>query len=256
MGGVFINYRNADDPLGAASIRERLVLCFGQENVFRDADSLLPGGHYPTDIRAALWNASVVVAVIGPRWLTLTDETSVRHIDRERDWVRQELATAFTQGIPVLPVLLKDTPADAVMPTAAQLPEEIQKLASIQAIELSHRRMGDDLDRLVVAVSRLSRLSTATALPEQQQVFFAMVDAMEEIPSLATEHDRAAIINRLPRAIANSVAYSARRRTHVMNLLLACRTYPDGVNSLFRLLRAVEGDDCLPLLHLTELAKR
>lgn len=256
MGGVFINYRNVDDPFGAASIRDRLVLCFGRDNVFRDSDSLPPGGHYPTGIRAALWNASVVVAVIGPRWLTLTDETSVRLIDRERDWVRQELATAFTKGIPVLPVLLKDTPANAVMPTTAQLPEEIRMLAHIQAMELSHRRLGDDLDRLVAAVSRLGGLSAATELPDEQQVFFAMVDAMEEIPGLTTEHDRAAIINRLPRAIANSVSYSTRRRAHLMNLLLACRSYQDGVRSLIRLLHAVEGDDCLPLLQLTELAEK
>lgn len=255
VGGVFINYRNVDDPLGAASIRERLVLTFGRENVFRDSDSLQPGGHYPTGIRAALWNASVVVAVIGPRWLTLTDETSVRLIDRERDWVRQELATAFTQGIPVLPVLLKDTPANAVMPTTAQLPEEIRTLASIQAMELSHRRLGDDLDRLVLAVSRLGRLSAPTALPEEQRLFFAMVDALAEIPALATEQDRAAIINQLSRPIADSVAYNSRRRAHVMNLLLACRAHRGGVNHLIQVLLAIEGDDCLPLLQLIELAK-
>lgn len=256
MGSVFINYRNVDDPLGAASIHDRLTLRFGKDNVFRDCVSLLPGAHYPSSIRSALRNASVVVAVIGPRWLTLTDSTAVRLIDREGDWVREELATAFDRGIPVLPVLLKDTPANAVMPKIAELPEKIRQLGTLQAVQISQRRLSDDLDRLVAAVARIGQLRIVGTLSDAQRLFFAMVDLLEEIPGLSTEHDRAAVISRLPRPIASTVAYSTRRWTHLMNLLSACQVYPGGLSGLIGVLQDVDGKECVPLVRLTELATR
>jgi hypothetical protein len=257
LGCVFINYRVVDDPLGAASIYDRLALCFGRDNVFRDCESMAPGEHYPSAIRNALENAAVLVAVIGPRWLTLTDEAAVRLIDRENDWVRQELAYAFRSGIPVLPVLLKDTPANAEMPMVAELPENIRMLATIQAFEISQRRLSVDLERLIASIARIGRVrpvNGGTELSPAQRIFFAMVDALEGMPSLRTEHDRAALINLLPPAIASSVAYSPRRKMHVLNLLSACRDYPDGIASLIRVIRDVDGERCQPLLRLAELA--
>lgn len=249
MGGVFINYRTVDDPLGAALIHDRLALRFGRDNVFRDCVSLAPGAHYPSSIRIALENAAVLVAVIGPRWLTLTDESAVRLIDREHDWVRLELALAFDTGIPVLPVLLKDTPANAVMPMMTDLPVSIRPLATIQALEISQRRLGADLEMLEAAIARFRPVPPASV-----DVFFDMVEALEQVPSLSTEHDRTAMINMLPASIASSVAYSARRRTHAANLLTTCRGYPHGLADLLDVLRRLHGDDCTPLRRLVELA--
>lgn len=248
MGGMFINYRTVDDPLGAALIHDRLALRFGEGNVFRDCVSMTPGAHYPSSIRIALENAAVLVAVIGPRWLTLTDEYAVRLIDREHDWVRLELALAFDTGIPVLPVLLKDTPANAMMPMIADLPASIQPLATIQALEISQRRLTADLELLEAAIARFRPVPKTSV-----DVFFEMVEALEQIPSLSTEYDRTTVINMLPPSIASSVAYSVRRRTHVANLLTTCRGYPNGVAYLLDVLRLMHGDDCIPLRRLVEL---
>jgi hypothetical protein len=256
VGGVFINYRTIDDPLGAASIHDRLALSFGRDNVFRDCVSLTPGEHYPSAIRTALANAAVLVAVIGPRWLTLTDDTAVRLIDREQDWVREELAVAFTAGIPVLPVLLKDTPANAIMPAMAELPTSIRTLATIQAFEISQLRLGDDLERLIAAITQIGSVPARILRSAVHEIIFAMVDALEEVPSLRTEHDRAHVINQLPGSIASSVAYSTRRRTHTINLLNACRDYTGGVKALINLIRRIDGEDCRPLRRLVELAAR
>lgn len=258
MGGVFINYRTVDDPLGAASIHGRLAQQFGMDNVFRDCDSLTPGDHYPSSIRTALESAAVVVAVIGPQWLTLTDGDAVRLIDREHDWVREELADAFQLGIPVLPVLLKDTPANATMPPVTALPESIRKLAGIQAMPVSQLRLIDDLERLTAQVARIVPSPRKPTSPQTvfHDVFFAMVDAMEEVPSLTTEYDRASLINRLPRSIAGNVSYSARRRTHMVNILNACRAYPDGVFALLEQLVRLDGRDCVPVRVLIELAAK
>ncbi|HEX9338429.1 MAG TPA: hypothetical protein VF892_21210, partial [Pseudonocardiaceae bacterium] len=90
--------------------------------------------------------------------------------------------------------------------------------------------------------------------PPARLIFFAMVDALEQIPSLSTEHDRAALINQLPQAIANTVSYSTRRRIQAINLLTACQAYQGGVDSLIDVIRAVDGDHCVPLRRLAELA--
>lgn len=253
VGSVFINYRAIDDPLGAAAIHDRLVLRFGDENVFRDCDSLQAGEHYPSAIRQALHNANVVVAVIGPRWLTLSDATGVRLIDRERDWVREELAYAFSSGVPVVPVLLKHTPADAVAPKMQDLPTDIRQLSTIQTLDVSQRRLGPDLDRLVSAIIRVGSMPIVSVLRPEQQIFFDMVDALEQMPTMSSEHDRATMIAQLPAPIASAVAYSPRRRTHAINVLTACRSYPAGLAILVEVLRAIDGEESNPLPRLAGL---
>jgi hypothetical protein len=158
-GGVFINYRSVDDPLGAAAIHDALARQFGADNVFRDSVSLEAGAHYPSAIRAALAKAAVVVSIIGPQWLTLTDAgTGERLIDRTDDWIRTELALAFKAGIPVVPVLLTDTPANATPPRPTELPPDIRSLGLVQSVEVNQRQLGADLERLIRHVQRVTQL--------------------------------------------------------------------------------------------------
>lgn len=88
---MFINYRAVDNPLGAAGIHDALSARFGANKVFRDSVSLEAGAQYPAAVREALDSSDVLVAIIGPQWLTLRDATGTRLIDREHDWVRREL---------------------------------------------------------------------------------------------------------------------------------------------------------------------
>lgn len=142
--GVFLNYRVKDEPLGAASIYRELAREFGEAQVFRDTDSLHPGDHYPDNIRQALRQSDIVLSLIGPEWLTLRDSDGTRLIDREHDWVRTELADAFECGIPVIPVLLLDTPC----PTKVDLPASINRLATIQAARVGSQSFDEDLENL------------------------------------------------------------------------------------------------------------
>lgn len=152
MSLVFVNYRVADQPLGAAAIHDALARRFGADQVFRDCVSMQAGEHYPTELRQALEKANLLVSVIGPHWLTVAEAgTGLRLIDRTRDWVRGELTRAFQRRIPVLPVLLDG----AEPPRADQLPEGITQLAQIQAMEVSQRRFGDDLERLARRIVQL-----------------------------------------------------------------------------------------------------
>jgi hypothetical protein len=256
MGGVFINYRYVDHPLGAASIGHHLARTFGPELIFRDCDSLDAGTHYPTGIRAALENADVVIAVIGPHWLTLTDpETGIRLIDRPADWVRQELATAFRRKITVLPVLLKDTPESAHPPIPADLPDDIRPLASIQAFEISQRTFGADLAGLT---RQLVRLLPTRADPTQpsRDVFFSLVKALEAVPCLRYEDTRELLVNQLRPAITGAVRYSSQRRAYAMYIIRTCLDHEGGLAELIATIREIDGADSMPLQRLVEIYRQ
>lgn len=164
MGEVFVNYRAKDNPLGAAGIHEMLARRFGGDRVFRDSVSMAAGDQYPQKLRERLERADVLVAVIGPRWNELTDELGVLLIQRDRDWVRWEIARAIERGIPIVPVLLRDTPEDATPPDRAILPASVCKLADYQTFEVSQKRFGADLDRLA---DRLVELVPRLGAPNQ-----------------------------------------------------------------------------------------
>ncbi len=65
------------------------------------------------------------------------------------------MAEALRRGIKVLPVLWQDAPANASLPTADELPDDIRRLANIQALPISRRRLDDDLERLSDKVAQL-----------------------------------------------------------------------------------------------------
>lgn len=255
MGGVFINYRTVDNPLGAATIHDWLARKLGSHQVFRDCVSLDAGTHYPTAIRSALENADVLIAVIGPQWLTLKDpETGTRLIDRPADWVRREIATAFERGIAILPVLLKDTPENAYHPTAAELPVDIRRLATIQALEMSQRRLGADLAHLAKTLAR-SHPALVSGTPPPPEIFYALVAALEALPCLHHEDTRNLLVSQLRPPIAGNVRYSPQRRIHAMNIIRTCLDYEGGLTELIATIRAFEGET-VPLRELVSIAEQ
>lgn len=261
MARIFINYRSIDNPWGAAGIHEWLSRRFTSHRIFRDCASLDAGNHYPTAIMAELEKADLLIAIIGPHWLTAADpETGQRLVDRPTDWVRRELAFAFEHDIPVLPVLLKDTPDDAHHPTATDLPHDIRLLASLQAIDVSQRHLSRDLDNLAQHILRL--LPTSDAPPDRPhptrdlppETLFALVDALEAIPCLATEDTRSVLINQLRPAIAGTIRYSPLRRIHTINLIRTCLDHEGGLAEMIATIRHLEGDESIPLRRLIAVA--
>jgi hypothetical protein len=142
---VFINYRGADSHSYGALLYTELTRQFGNEHVFLDAESIPPGADFVTELLGRVRSARVVLAVIGPRWLTTTDPGGRRRIDDPADWIRRELAEAFTTGVRVIPVLTEQ----AELPTAAELPADIAALSRCQFRRLRYREPTADLARLV-----------------------------------------------------------------------------------------------------------
>jgi hypothetical protein len=265
MGGVFINYRVVDNPLGAAGIHDALVGRFGADNVFRDCVSLQAGTDYPAAIGDALVKSDVLVSIIGPQWLTLTDEaTGERLIDRAHDWVRRELVWAHEKNIQVVPVLLVDTPAHAVQPQADELPPDLRWLAYLQVFEFSQRRFGADLDRLAALLTALAPglmgNGQVRRAPDPQRLassaFDELVEVLEEIPCILNDHTRMLLISRLRPAISGAIPHYSRRRAHVMAILTTCLNYEGGLANLVAAIESIEQADSIPYQRLLATRSR
>jgi hypothetical protein len=77
---------------------------------------------FPDFIRQEIANCKVLIALIGDQWAT--------RIRDANDSVRMEIETAFANQIPVLPVLIGNTP----MPDVNALPTSISAVASQNAV--------------------------------------------------------------------------------------------------------------------------
>lgn len=148
--GIFINYRGTDSQFAANLLHAALAPTFGQERVFLDSASLQPGDDFVDTLLRRVRDSRVVLAVIGPSWLTATAPDGSRLIDNPADWIRRELVEAFRAGAEVIPVLTDH----ATMPTAAELPADIAQLGRTQYQRLGQRSAHTDLPQLVQLLRR------------------------------------------------------------------------------------------------------
>ena len=99
MAKIFISYRREDAPGSAGRLYDRLQQEFGRDNVFIDVNALQPGDDFVKTIGERLSVCEVMIAVIGRRWLTASDERHGRRLDDAGDHLRIELQTALDRGI-------------------------------------------------------------------------------------------------------------------------------------------------------------
>ena len=146
---VFISYRREDSSKWTKSLFSLLADHLGLEQLFFDVENILPGVDFATSILRALHQCDVLLVMIGPKWLELTDETGRRRIDNPLDYVRMEIEESFS-GV-VLPILV----GGAAMPKKEELPEKIQRLSRRQGIELREDSFEDDAARLINRIDEL-----------------------------------------------------------------------------------------------------
>lgn len=165
MSSIFISYRRDDAAAHAGRLHDRLVAAFGHERVFIDIDAIEPGQDFGAVIRRTLDGARLVVVVIGPRWLSAADAAGRRRLDDPDDFVRLEVAAALQRAVAVIPVLV----GGARMPSADELPEDLQPLALRNAVELSDTRFHRDADALIEAAQRhVGAAAGGTVMPAQR----------------------------------------------------------------------------------------
>ena len=81
---------------------------FPAEQIFRDVDSIEPGEDFVERITATVSSCDVLLALIGPQWLKITDEEGRCRLDNPGDYVRVEIETALTRKIRVIPILVDE----------------------------------------------------------------------------------------------------------------------------------------------------
>ncbi len=148
---VFVGYRSDDAPDAAHRLAERLESRFGESSVFLDIDRISPGAVYAKVISDWVGKTDVFVAVIGRGWLGEKSDGSLR-IKEPRDFVRRELQTALSKGVPVIPVLIEDAP----ILRAQDLPKSLAQLSDLEAIRLTRSHWAADVERLQSAITELA----------------------------------------------------------------------------------------------------
>ena len=115
---------------------------------------------YERALSRALDSCAVLIAVIGPRWLTVTDDAGSRRLDDPQDWVRVEIARALARGIRVIPVVIA-----ATVPPEADVPADLRPLFKRQALELSDRHWRQGLAGLAQALEKIPGIARRVAAP-------------------------------------------------------------------------------------------
>ena len=158
--GVFISYRRCDACPYARLLQVQLNRCLPHTPVFMDLDSIEAGADFAEEIKAGVGSCRVLIALIGPRWLTATGARRRRRLDEPSDYVRFEIRTALERRAHVIPVLVDG----AMMPVRRQLPDDLAPLARLNALPMSYDRYEYDEGRLMTAIQKL----LAAEAPTQQ----------------------------------------------------------------------------------------
>jgi hypothetical protein len=161
-GRIFISYRRQETAWPARQLYDVLVEHFPAEQVFKDVDNIEPGDEFVERITAAVGSCDVLLALIGPQWLTMTDENGQRRLDNPEDYVRLEIETALTRKIRVIPILVDD----ARIPRANELPATLAPLVRRNAVEINPITF--DTKRLISTVQKTLAEEQARQQAEEQ----------------------------------------------------------------------------------------
>lgn len=132
MPKIFISYRREDTGPQAGRLRTSLVHHFGEEQVFRDKESIRPGVNWRDVLRETLSGDTVVLALIGKTWITATDASGQRLLENSENNNRLEIEAAARLKLKTIPVLIDD----AKLPREQDLPESMRELLTINALRL------------------------------------------------------------------------------------------------------------------------
>ena len=146
MASIFVNYRIADTLQVADRLAVELRRKFGEDEVFFDRRSIEGGDAWDESIEAAVGKATVVLVLIGQKWLTEQNEFGIRRLDIPGDWVRREIEAAISGDATLIPLMVDGglvPPEEAFM----NLPE-LRSLSSHQAMSLRTSAWDSDFSNL------------------------------------------------------------------------------------------------------------
>jgi len=169
VAAVLVSYRRGDASGYARRLAQELSHPQHGIDVVLDADRVVPGEDVVTAVDDAIERCDAVLAVIGPRWLTETDQHGRRELDLASDHVRIELEAAQRRGAMVIPVLV----GGAAMPEAEELPAALQWLARRSPLELRDAFWQSDLEELRRALHPVAVTPGETSRPRRRGLWIA-----------------------------------------------------------------------------------
>lgn len=167
---VFLSYRRDEAGGHAGRLHDALVQRLGSNAVFQDVSAIVPGEDFIAAIDQALTRSDVVLAVIGPTWLTVAGPDGSPRLQDPDDYVRLELVRALERDVPVVPVLV----GGAALPSPEGLPADLAALPRHQSVALRDESWHRDVDGLV----RVLRGETAASPPRRRRLQTAGVGAV------------------------------------------------------------------------------
>jgi hypothetical protein len=151
---IFVNYRGSDQNWATELVYARTTEAFGADAVFKAGNSIRASEEFPPILRRQAASCPVMLACMGPGWLTAARAGS-RDLDAPEDWVRQEIALSLQARNHVIPLLIGNHD-EMAMPAPEDLPEDIRPMAYRQAWRLAP---GSGLDLTVPRlIDRLAEL--------------------------------------------------------------------------------------------------
>lgn len=147
MPRIFISYRRDDSRAITGRIYDRLVESFGKDKIFKDVDRIPPGSSFAEILETELRKCNVLLVVIGRLWVNISDKEGNRRLDKSDDFVRIEVERGLSRpDLLVIPVMVDDV----AVPSPAELPDTLDKLASLQVVQIRHDPdFHRDMNRLV-----------------------------------------------------------------------------------------------------------
>jgi hypothetical protein len=148
-GKIFLSYRREDTAGFALALFGRLEQSFPSGRLFMDVEGGIGAGQdFIRVIEDEVSLCDVMLVLIGPDWLTATDEAGRLRLDNPDDFVCIEVGSALRFGKRVIPVLVQK----AEMPRADGLPEPLKELARRNAVGLTQERFRADAQGLIKAL--------------------------------------------------------------------------------------------------------
>lgn len=158
MTGVFINYRRGDGNETAAHLHTAIRERFGKDiSVFYASSSMTPGTAFPQALLDGVRDSTVLLALIGPGWLS-------PRLQNPEDWVRREIEEAFNCGVQVIPVLLGRCTERL---SRQDLPDSLALLADLQFLRFDVQDKDAGLQRICdLLVERIPELQARAQAEE------------------------------------------------------------------------------------------
>jgi len=145
---AFINYRSEDTGETASRLYRELSRKLLPEQLFLDHERIDGGAAWPEQLRLEVGQSSVMLVLIGKRWLTAqAPETGDRRLNLPDDWVRLEIEFALSHGKLLIPLLIDET--EPLPKRALQTVPSIAVLSELQCLRLRRKDWDFDIQQLI-----------------------------------------------------------------------------------------------------------